>query len=319
MFTRCIFCRSPLGANETLEHFPHGRKLAFDPARGRLWAVCSTCRRWNLAPFEERWEALDELERLTTDRARLLAQTDNIALLRAGELELVRVGRAPLAEEAWWRYGRELLRRRSRAWLLFTLDLLVLPVFYASARAEKFGLLAWQGASACARCGDPLATLGFGRAGKAVLTPGPGGEVALHLPCPVCGPVREPAGHLLAGADARLLLRRVLAYHHFSGASRPLVRAAAGAVKDAGSVEGFIRALAGRRAALDRLEAAAPAQAVALEIALNEETERRRLQAEAAEVERQWREEEEVAAIADRELVFLPGPDRPPTRGSTTE
>jgi hypothetical protein len=33
---------------------------------------------------------------------------------------------------------------------------------------------------------------------------------------------------------------------------------------------------------------------------------------EAAEVERQWREEEEVAAIADRELVFLPGPEPPP-------
>ncbi|HEX8691515.1 MAG TPA: hypothetical protein VF746_03675 [Longimicrobium sp.] len=312
MFTRCIFCRSPLGANETLEHFPHGRRLAFDPARGRLWAVCGACRRWNLAPFEERWEALDELERLTTGGAKLLAQTDNVALLRAGGLELVRVGRAPLAEEAWWRYGRELLRRRGRAWLLFTLDLLVLPVFYSSARAGRFGSVAWRGASACARCGDPLTALGFRRAGEAVLVPGPGGEVSLHLPCPVCGPVREPAGHLLAGADARLLLRRVLAYNHFSGASSELVRAAAGAIEEAGSAEGFTRALAGRRTALDRLEAAAPAQAVALEIALNDETERRLLQVEAAEVERQWREEEEVAAIADRELVFLPGPEPPP-------
>jgi hypothetical protein len=51
---------------------------------------------------------------VTRDRARLLSQTDNIALLRAGPLEIVRVGRANLSEEAWWRYGRELTTRREK-------------------------------------------------------------------------------------------------------------------------------------------------------------------------------------------------------------
>jgi hypothetical protein len=27
--------------------------------RGRLWAVCSSCGRWTLAPFETRWEVLE--------------------------------------------------------------------------------------------------------------------------------------------------------------------------------------------------------------------------------------------------------------------
>src|SRR5688572_6384064 len=66
MFTRCLVCQSPFPRNETLEHFPTGDRIAFDPARGRLWAVCRTCRRWSLAPIEDRWEALEELEKLVT-------------------------------------------------------------------------------------------------------------------------------------------------------------------------------------------------------------------------------------------------------------
>ena len=89
-----------------------GRRVAYDPGRGRLWVICSTCKRWSLTPMEDRWEALEELEKLTTDKARLLSQTDNIALLRVGPLEVVRVGKAQLTEEAWWRYGRELASRR---------------------------------------------------------------------------------------------------------------------------------------------------------------------------------------------------------------
>ena len=76
--------------------------------------VCRSCRRWSLTPIEERWEALEELEKLSRDKARLLSQTDNIALLRAGPLEIVRVGKAELTEEAWWRYGRELVSRRQK-------------------------------------------------------------------------------------------------------------------------------------------------------------------------------------------------------------
>ena len=112
MYTSCLVCATPFEANEQLEHLPHGQRLAFDPARGRLWAVCRTCRRWSLTPIEDRWEALEELEKLVKDKARLLSKTDNIALLRSGPLEIVRVGKAELTEEAWWRYGRELTSRK---------------------------------------------------------------------------------------------------------------------------------------------------------------------------------------------------------------
>lgn len=59
----CLFCLQRLGNNEAIEHFPVGRRLAFDPAKGRLWVVCRKCERWNLTPLEERWEAIEECER----------------------------------------------------------------------------------------------------------------------------------------------------------------------------------------------------------------------------------------------------------------
>ena len=63
MYTTCTFCYQSIGANALLETFPVARRVAFDPARGCLWAVCPACGRWNLAPMEERWDATDECER----------------------------------------------------------------------------------------------------------------------------------------------------------------------------------------------------------------------------------------------------------------
>ena len=90
MYQRCLVCHTPFPPNESLEHFPLGNRVAYDPSKGRLWAVCKECKRWSLAPIEERWEALDELEKIVRDRARLLSQTENIALQRSGRLEIVR-------------------------------------------------------------------------------------------------------------------------------------------------------------------------------------------------------------------------------------
>ena len=92
-----------------------GRRLAFDAARGRLWAVCTACGRWNLSPLEERWEAIEECERHFRE-ARLRTQTEEIGLAQLPEgLQLVRIG-APLRPEfAAWRYGDVLGARRRQA------------------------------------------------------------------------------------------------------------------------------------------------------------------------------------------------------------
>ena len=81
----------------------HGRRIAYDPVRRRLWAVCEGCHRWNLCRVEEREGALYELERVARDHTKVLAQTANITLLHAGGLTLIRVGEAGLVEQAWRR------------------------------------------------------------------------------------------------------------------------------------------------------------------------------------------------------------------------
>jgi hypothetical protein len=110
VYTTCLFCHTDLGANHFLPTFPVGRRLAFDPKRGRLWVICTRCGRWNLTPLEERWEAIDEAERLFRG-TRLRLSTDNIGLARfRGGFELVRIGPALLPEIASWRYGTRLAR-----------------------------------------------------------------------------------------------------------------------------------------------------------------------------------------------------------------
>ena len=120
----CLFCNNDLGHNEAVEHFPVGRRLAFDAAKGRLWVVCRKCERWNLTPLEERWEAIEECERAFRG-TKLRVSTDEIGLAKLREgLELVRIGdrttrdggvalrrsvrAAPQTEVShrWWRRGR---------------------------------------------------------------------------------------------------------------------------------------------------------------------------------------------------------------------
>ena len=111
-----MFCKKPLGSNEVVEAFPVGRRLAFDPSKGRLWVVCRSCERWNLTPLEERWEAVETCERLFR-ATRIRTSTENIGLARHGEgLELVRIGEPLRPEFAAWRYGDQ-FRRRRRRWI----------------------------------------------------------------------------------------------------------------------------------------------------------------------------------------------------------
>ena len=118
MYATCLFCNHHLGTNQVLEVFPAGRRLAFDPSKGRLWVVCRRCERWNLSPFDERWEAIEACERLFRD-ARKRVSSDNIGLAKLDEgLELVRIGEPLRPEFAAWRYGDQFGRRRRRAVLV---------------------------------------------------------------------------------------------------------------------------------------------------------------------------------------------------------
>ena len=120
MYQTCMFCNEPLGANEVVETFPVGRRLAFDAAKGRLWVVCRNCERWNLTPLEERWEAVEDCEKLFRG-TRIRTSTENIGLAKHPEgLELVRIGEPLRPEFAAWRYGDQFGRRRRRQVIVWT-------------------------------------------------------------------------------------------------------------------------------------------------------------------------------------------------------
>ncbi len=118
MLRSCIYCTADLGSNAVIEDQPVGERLAFDEAKGRLWVVCPTCHRWNLVPFDRRLEAIEACERLYRRTATRFA-TDQIGMARAASgLTLIRVGR-PVGEEfASWRYGESFRIRRRRTLLV---------------------------------------------------------------------------------------------------------------------------------------------------------------------------------------------------------
>ncbi len=307
-----------------------GRRIAFDPARGRLWAICRRCKRWSLAPIEDRWEALDELEKLTRDKARLLSQTDNVSLLRAGPLEIVRVGQANLTEEAWWRYGRELTNRRKNFKRISAASSVAVGAavwggwatgglgFFASwilwenaprkitdaARWLRFGSTAWRGDEECARCGYNFRNITYRESGGLFLLPGDTGDkpTTLAYRCPRCSEVRNGGLHL-EGKGGEQVLRRVMAHQHFAGASERRVISATRLIQEAGSPRDLARILVkdGRR--LGDLKRTG---AIALEISVNDDAERRLLEMEVAELEAHWRQEEELAEIVDGELTPMP-------------
>jgi hypothetical protein len=329
MFTHCTFCHRPFAANESLEHLRAGREVAFDPARGRLWHICRSCRRWTLAPIEERWEALEELERLVTDRSRLLAETDNVALLRCEDLKIVRVGRTNLTEEAWWRFGREFKRRRGihRAWsaagmggagVLMTTGVVgafgggfgFYMVWRLAKRAPelgrflKFGKTAWRGQATCSSCGGVITRVPFDELGRLQIAVGEDGSASVRRRCTACRSHRAGGGFLWQGAEGDHVLRRALAYRNYAGATENELKYATNAIEGAGSAEALTRDLASHHFSIGKL---ATPNALALEIAINEETERRLLEMELSELEARWKVEEEIASIVDTELTPLSG------------
>ncbi len=329
LYRACLVCNEPFPPNEALEHVDLGSRVAFDPGRGRLWQICAACKRWSLVPIESRWEALEELEKIVTDRARLLHRTDNIALFQAGPLEIVRVGSAKLREQAWWRFGREFRDRRERhrrlavagaaaaggviagsaatggisfvaAWLLWRR----MPgVVTGGARWLRFRGAALKDPGTCVRCDLPLPTVHY-RSREDLVVTGDQGFAGVRLPCPRClgrvRPEEEEGGRRLEAHEASRVLRRILAYHHFAGSSQKRVEEAVRLIDFAGGTERLPQQVLGGGAPLGSLSDAGQ---VALEIAVHEESERTLLEMELRELEAHWQREEELAAIIDRELT----------------
>ena len=315
MYSTCIFCHAGLEANDTVEHFPVGRRLAFDPERGRLWVICRRCRQWNLTPTEERWEAIEECERFYRD-TRLRVSTDQIGLARlASGVELVRIGRPERPEFAAWRYGDQLGRRRRSAFLkagvgLGALGAVVVGGAVAGVGIGSFGWLIGQAGERII-AGSPnrivarIDVPGVGdvtvrgkHVGRALLLVGHGGW-QLGLP-------HHDRIVMVHGDDAVRAMGKLLPEsNRFGGSPARVAEAVALLERETDPLTFF--GVAARQAAIRakaQLGALPEATRLALEMAAHEDTERRALEGELALLEQAWKEAEEVAAIADN--MFLP-------------
>ncbi len=336
MYRHCPACTRDLGRNEALEHFPVGRRLAFDGAKGRLWVLCARCRSWNLAPIEERWEAVEEAERRFERAAQGLA-TEHIAIGRLADgTELIRIGRAEAPELAGWRYADRIERRWKRSrqvggvvtagWFMvgpMGLGSAVWPMLLLGVG----GWSAWQSmqkrglrlefdvpeseTTAHLRKRLSLSQL---RGLHLVTSEDPsdaGGGWALELPSFGRPTLRIPDE--LRNRALRLSLlelnrqigkpdhvRKALDNVVSAGDAERLALRAARTLAAGKAWENHVGWPFGPGAALSNAD---PVLRLALEIAANEEAERVALEGELHRLELEWREAEELAAISDGLLV----------------
>lgn len=317
MFKTCMFCNSSLGTNEVIEHFPVGRRLAFDSERGRLWVVCRKCERWNLSPLDERWEAVEACERLF-ESTRIRVSTENVGLARHTEgLELVRIGRPMRPEFAAWRYGDQFGRRRKRA------------IVYGVGAGVAIGAVAIGGVVTGVLSGALLAQSGNfvnlwtnGRTLVKLRTDD--GRVLKMKNMDLLGtrlrPSEDGSGFKLEvrkgkkkewfeGEQAERLIGAIMPKMNRRGGKARTVQDAVGEIEREGHPDSFLADVVTGDRFRDKKgipgyvnKMPAPTK-LALEMALHEETERRALEGELWLLERAWEEAEEIAAISDSLLL----------------
>jgi hypothetical protein len=342
VYSTCLFCNDSLGANNAIEHFPVGRRLAFDASKGRLWVVCVGCGRWNLSPLEERWEAIEEAERAFRDTT-VRVSTDNVGLARLRDgVELIRVG-APLRPEfAAWRYGRHFKSRRRRAHVvagtgvaaaaiagialgptlapaltLGALSIIVVPgITTVMGVIPIVGMLAardyLQNDRVVARLASSkgIVTVRAKHIASVELSVhGHDGPASLAVP-------HDRGWTDFSGTAAIHATGVIIAGANRYGASRARVADAVQQIENAGDASGFLSTASTRNSwrggklfsllndyrGLGAMHLT-PTERLALEMSVHEETERRAMEGELATLEAAWRDAEHIAAICDDDLT----------------
>jgi hypothetical protein len=133
------------------------------------------------------------------------------------------------------------------------------------------------------------------------LVPAEQGRFSVHLPA---------LDLRLEGWHAQSLAARRLIHLNRAGGDKADLAASVRLIAGQGGAAGYLDRAAQQGLEIGPAAAHHGVQALALELALHEETERRALEGELVMLEAMWREAEEIAGIADR-LPDVPAPDPP--------
>jgi hypothetical protein len=338
MFSTCLFCHANLGANEAIEHFRVGRRLAFDAAKGRLWVVCKACERWNLTPLEERWEAIEECEKAFSE-TRLRVSTEHVGLAKLREgTTLIRIGDPQRPEMAAWRYGDQFHRRRRKHLLMIAGGTAAVGGYLIA--GPMMGLIGGGGFNLI---NIPSFLLQQRTVARVTVK-----ESVLRLNRSMLNSVRlrsaDTAGYsievphraltrthfwneskihvVLQGEEAISAARQLLPRINQFGGSASTIADAVTVLEDNGSPDRLLTRLAtmsvkegwgsydifGTNAGGPgaRIRSIPAPLRLALEMSLHEDDERRALEGELSILEDRWREAEEIAAISD-DMFVSPG------------
>ena len=317
MFSKCLFCHAALGKNDQLETFPIGRRVAYDPKKGRLWVICRRCKRWNLSPLEERWEAIETSERAVRDM-HPVKRSERIALFRhPSGLEWVRLGEPTWRETATWRYGTP---RRTR-WMrqTTTTNRVVAAANLTVLSISLFGIVGPFVTGAVFALGKGLWELGVERRVVARV-PTIAGDMtgvqnrhlrgAFFAEQPSAdvmrlGVMTEAGLCTLEGGLGLRVLGHALVRANRMGADEDEVHASVERVAESASPAKFLASeIRAARLHREGYIARIPRWTrYALEIAAQEELERHAWKGELATLEQMWKDADELAAISDNLLV----------------
>jgi len=322
MYSTCLFCNRPLGENEVIEHFPVGRRLAFDGEKGRLWVVCRKCERWNLTPLEERWEAIEECEReFRATRTRMSTDEIGLARLREG-LELVRIGEPLRPEFAAWRYGDQFGRRRRRAMIWTGAGVVAVGAVVIGSAALGGGVVGGVHMIPQAMANIPVRARIRTKDGRVLKVRRQNLEKARFLIDPEQPGwsvyVKHAKGEeTFEGEEAVRVTGLLLPGLNEMIGTKPVIQEAVDRIEETGDPEAYLNTVSDevrRQVVRDRdalfkkkpglINRLPKPTKLAIEMAVHEEHERRALAGELLALETAWREAEEIAQIADD--MFVP-------------
>jgi hypothetical protein len=296
---RCAFCDAKL----------RDKRVAFDPARERLWTICGRCGQWNLLPYDA--SVVGRLEVAFTAANTRGGGTDVGLAELADGTTLVRVG-SSWSNFAAWRYGNRFIRRRWR-WMI----LIIASGLFNQLRWERpiLASAVWLAIAVAAVAVYAVLALRH----KVCLVPLPdgtraklrnhhqgharlrlsGGEWELH--------VRHDEGEsVLTGRDASRVVSVLLARLNYRGGRKFDVTLAIEMIERAGGPDkAFATWLTPEILAKSdgKLWNLPKTLALALEMAAHEEDERRALAGELAVLRLDMRDAEHVARIVEEELA----------------
>ena len=324
MAQTCLHCLKRLPGNDVLEAFPFGKQVAYDPARQRFWVVCGRCRRWAIAPRSEgdRGSAIDYFERWWRSTSAHYS-TGGVGLGQFNErFSVVRVGDASFNEFASWRHATTLRRRNVRYWAGSVVSASAIGLGMGLVGSAALGTAVavfgawwamdqyrwWNRVSKTAMCRVPAAGARATVREKHIATM----ELVRRQDGWALNTKHDGGVTTLEGNEAVRALSYAVPRLNHAGARQRSIEVALAMIEEAGGPEGLTQRVAeritrGTRGYNDTglLLKQHGLSLIALEIATQEQNERRLMENELALLHGEWREAEEIATTVDR--LELPG------------